>query len=214
MKAMKRILAFVLVVCMLSSMLMLTSCNRDKGNDNNDNDNKTSQNTYTVTVVDGDNKPVAGVGVMIPTTTFSTVMTDANGKISFESESSDVKVMIMSVPTGYDKPKSVQTPFPVGSKELTLTVNKTVVVDNTVSYTVTVKDQNGEAVEGVKVQLCANMCVDTTTGADGVGTLKLVPGVKYDVHILGVPEGYTAPEGFEDEIPAGETSIEIEIIKN
>ena len=213
MKATKRIFAFILVVCMLSSMLMITSCNKDKGNNNNENDNQSSQNIYTVTVLDNDGNPITGVAIM-NSVTLTTDMTDANGKVTFESETPDVKVMITAVPSGYEKPKSEQISFPAGSKNLTLTVQKVVVVDDDVEYTVTVKDQNGDAVEGVKVQLCHTACIDTVTGADGVGTLKVLPGVDYDVHILEVPAGYTVAEDFEDKIPAGDTSIEITITKN
>lgn len=213
MKTIKRIIAFVLVVCMLSSMLALTSCNKDKNNDNNDNDNNNSQNTYTVTVVDGDKNPVAGVGIMI-STTFDTLMTDKNGKISFESEGANPTVMLMSVPEGYDDPKSAETPFPAGSKELTLTVKKTVIIDTRVDYTVTVKDQDGNPVAGVKVQLCASTCSDAVSGNDGKATLKLEPGVKYEVHVLEAPQGYSVPEGFVTEIAADKTEIEITVTKD
>ena len=215
MNTIKKILTLVLVLGMLVSMLALTSCNKDKEDGKNDDaDNKTNENTYTVTVVDGDNNPVAGVGIMI-STTYDTLTTDANGKITFESENAGATVMIMSVPSGYEDPKSAAVGFSSGSKELTLTVKK--IVKTTVTYTVTVKDQNGDAVSGVTVQLCTDkMCYDTVTNENGVGTKELDPGIKYDIKITasGTPEGYTAPDGYFASIPADETEIEIVITKN
>ena len=206
---------------MLFATLSITACKKDDSDDdnktNNENNNssntETSDNLYTVTVLDGDKNPVEGVGIgMMLAGTFTTKTTDKDGKITFESEDEGVNVMIMSVPTGYDKPQNAIQTFEKGSRELTLTVNKT--VKNTVLYTVTVTDQFGDPVVGAIVQLCTDtMCYDTTTDENGVGTKELTPNIKYDIKVH-APEGYTAPEGYFAELAAGSTEIEIEITKD
>lgn len=219
MKSFKKILTVVLVIAMTVSALALTSCKKDKNNDdktNNSGNNTTvTDNTYTVTVVDGDNNPVAGVQIMI-STTFDTLTTDANGKITFESENGG-SVMIMSVPAGYKDPKSEEISFATGSKSLTLTVEKK--TSSKVTYTVTIKDQNGDAVVGANVQMCPNgTCMAAVpTNANGEATNQIDSGSTVSV-LLELPAGYTAPaansNGYHAVIEAGETSIVITVTKN
>ena len=216
MKTFKKILTFVLALCMLLSVLSLTACKKEKNNKNENNDTsktQTTDKTYTVTVVDGDNLPVAGVTIAAMIPTYQTFTTDVNGKVTFTSETSQVKAKIMNVPTGYDKPDNTDLNFASGSKELTVTISKT--QSTTVECTVTVVDQNGDVVSGVTVQLCDNACVAKITDASGQATFTLKPGVEYKVEFTQVPAGYTAPTGYlEDKITGGTTSVTLEITKN
>ena len=61
-----------------------------------------------------------------------------------------------------------------------------------VTYTVTVKDQNGNPVEGAAVQMCDDKgCkMPAPTGADGVVTFTYAPS-NYHITIVECPDGYT-----------------------
>ena len=84
-----------------------------------------------------------------------------------------------------------------------------------VTYTVTVKDQNGNPVEGAAVQMSDDKgCkMPAPTGADGVVTFTYDPS-NYHITIVECPEGYTCdPEQafyFEGE----STELTVEITKN
>ena len=84
-----------------------------------------------------------------------------------------------------------------------------------VTYTVTVKDQNGNPVEGAAVQMCDDKgCkMPAATNAEGVVTFTYDPS-NYHITIVECPEGYTCdPEQafyFEGEA----TELTVEITKN
>ena len=84
-----------------------------------------------------------------------------------------------------------------------------------VTYTVTVKDQNGNPVEGAAVQMCDDKgCkMPAATNAEGVVTFTYDPS-NYHVTIVECPAGYTCdPEQafyFEGE----STELTVEITKN
>ena len=227
----KKILSLILACCMLLAVLSLTSCG-DKGNDNNDNDGntnvggETNENVkaYTVTVLDGDNNPVEGVKLVITNEeTYPTATTNASGKASVEfPEGTIVKVMVTTVPSGYLKPEKISGVyhgvFANGSTELTIMLEKE--ASNTVTYTVKVVDQNGDAVEGLQIQLCPDgVCLadQFITNANGEISKDLAPGKKIDVKLYDL-SGYTLPaandHGYHAVIEAGETEITITITKN
>lgn len=214
MKTLKKILSLLLVICMLATVLSFTACgNKDKdGDDDKDNDSDTkTDTTYTVTVTDGEKNPVAGVGIMI-STTLTTLYTDENGKITFESATADVKVMIMSTPDGYEESEKKQVGFTSGSTELKLTVEKTV---SKVTCMITVEDQNGDTVSGVNLQICSTTCTPGVTNESGVATFKLTPGVEYKVEILSAPDGYSYPAGYlEETVIGGADEFVVTITKN
>ena len=221
MKALKKILAIALVICMLASTLALTSCgkdedNGDKGNDNGGN-TATNDNTYTITVVDGAKNPVEGVTVMV-SPTYKTYKSNKDGKITFETDKTGLQAMITASPDGYEHSTSI-VDFKSGSKELTLTVTK--LADETVTYTVKIVDQNNDPVVGASVQLCYNgVCLTAvSTDANGEITNSLKAGYEVSVKVEVAPgSGYTLPapdaNGYHATIPDGETSITITVTKN
>ena len=213
---------------MIVSALSLTACNK---NDKNENEgegtgevgNQTTDKTYTVTIVDGDKNPVEGVKLVITDgSAFPTATTGADGKASVSLPEGTISVMVTTVPSGYEKPEKVSGGvyhgvFKAGSYELTITIEKE--VSNTVAYTVRVVDQNGDAVEGIDVQLCYdNKCIPQyPTDANGELVKELAPGYTVDVKLYEL-EGYTLPEandhGYHAVIEAGETEITVVITKN
>ena len=231
----KKLLSIILVCCMLMTVLSFTACgNKNNGNDdnktneggdNNDtNNNQTTDKTYTVTILDGDKNPVEGVKLTITDgKSFPTATTDANGKASVQLPEAKVSVMVTSgIPEGYEKPEKVSGVyhgvFKTGSTELTITLKK--VETNTVTYTVKVIDQNGDAVEGMQVQLCPDgVCLadQFKTGANGEISKELTPGKTIDVKLYEL-DGYTLPaplsNGYHAVINAGETEVTITVTKN
>lgn len=234
MKNFKKILTFLLAVCMIVSVFALSSCGNsnddNNGNDktNSGNNNTNTNKTYTVTIVDGDNNPVKDAKVIFTNgTTFTQpVATDANGKASAELADGTISVMLSKIPDGFEKPDKVSAPyagtyhgvFASGSTELTVELEKK--ASGKVEYTITVIDNNDEAVEGMEIQLCpGGVCLATNyfTNEDGEITVEIAPGD--EVHIkLHELSGYTLPaadaDGYHAVIAADETEIVIVITKN
>ena len=217
---------------MLMSVLSFTACgNKNNGNDNNTNEgsgndntnNQTTDKTYTVTILDGDKNPVEGVKLVITDEkSYLTVTTNVNGQASVQLPETKVSVMVTSVPDGYEKPEKVSGVyhgvFKTGSTDLSITLSK--VASNTVTYTVKVIDQNGDAVEGMQVQLCPDgVCLadQFITGANGEISKELTPGKTIDVKLYEL-DGYTLPSslsnGYHAVINAGETEVTITVTKN
>lgn len=232
----KKFLSIILVCCMLMSVLSFTACgNKNNGNDNNTNEgsgndntndntnNQTTDKTYTVTILDGDKNPVEGVKLVITDEkSYLTVTTNVNGQASVQLPETKVSVMVTSVPDGYEKPEKVSGVyhgvFKTGSTDLSITLSK--VASNTVTYTVKVIDQNGDAVEGMQVQLCPDgVCLadQFITGANGEISKELTPGKTIDVKLYAL-DGYTLPSplsnGYHAVINAGETEVTITVTKN
>ena len=84
-----------------------------------------------------------------------------------------------------------------------------------VTYTVTVKDQNGDAVVGAEVQMCDDKgCkMPAPTNEQGVVTFTYDPS-NYHITIVGCPEGYTVDATQEFHFPEGSTELTVEITKN
>lgn len=222
----KKILVLVLALCMMTSMFALTSCKKDNDTDNQDNNNPgnnagnnppASENVYTITVVDKSGNPVAGVAVTV-SPTFSSYTSDANGKITFESDSNQIQAMVTSSPDGYQHDTNIVS-FPSGSKELTLTVTK--IADSKVNYTIKVVDDEGNPVPDVLLQICyGTICLDSTfvTDSNGEITVSITSGYKVYVKIRGIPSGYTEGELNEDNyhltIPENVTNGTLVLTKN
>ena len=229
MKTFKKIISLLLVVCMMISVLSLVACSKDDKDDNNNDDknDKTTNKTYTVTILDGDNNPVEGAKVIFTDGNnhfTQPITTDANGKVATtELADGTISVMLSSVPDGYEKPAKVSGPyhgvFASESTELTIKVEKE--ASGKVTYTITVVDQRGDAVEGMEIQLCpGGVCLaqNYTTDEFGEITVEIKPGEEVHIKLLTELTGYTLPavdgSGYHAAIPADETEIEIEITKN
>lgn len=229
MKNFKKILTIILAVCMIVSVLTLTSCkkNKDKKEDETKNDEKTTQTTgknYTVTVVNEDGAPLSGVKLILTDKKdYPNLVTDANGKASTQLAGDKIYVMVVTPASGYEKPTATidnvyHGVFSKDSTELTITLPSK--ETNKVAYTVTVVDQYGNAVKNVGIQLCpGGVCLadDFTTDEYGEITAQIAPGKEVNVKLLSAPNGYSLPnavDGYHGTIVAGETEIIIEIIKD
>ena len=187
---MKKILALILAFAM---MLCLVAC---KGNDNPPDNgegeqNKDEKTTYVVTVVDNEGNPIPGVsvtfcpkgGVEMPWPT------DAVGQAS-QKTSKEMTVKLTEVPVGYEFDKLGQTlEFDAEGK---LTITLTVLAP----YVIKVVDQDGNAIAGVRVQMCdaGGSCrMPTTTGADGTASYPFENG-DFHAQLTTLPEGYSVED--------------------
>ena len=84
-----------------------------------------------------------------------------------------------------------------------------------VTYTVTVKDQNGNPVEGAAVQMCDDKgCkMPAATNAEGVVTFTYDPS-NYHVTIVECPAGYTCDPAQSFYFDGEATELTVEITKN
>ncbi len=184
---------------------------------------------YTVTIKDKDGNAVPGVKLMISdnASVFKNAETGADGKaiVNLDAASNSLGVMLTTLPDGYVKPATVSGAFHAmfgSNREVSLEINKPVV--ETITYTVKVVDQNGDAVSGVELQICHTSCVQCDlTDANGETKKELssatVEGKQLKVGILDVPAGYTIPAATIDGayhavFADGETTIVVEIEKN
>jgi hypothetical protein len=84
-----------------------------------------------------------------------------------------------------------------------------------VTYTVIVKDQNGDVVAGAAVQMCdADTCkMPTATNAEGVATFNYDPS-NYYVTVQEAPEGYTCDPEQKFYFEGDATELTVTITKN
>ena len=84
-----------------------------------------------------------------------------------------------------------------------------------ITYTVIVKDQNGDVVVGAAVQMCdADTCkMPTATNAEGVATFNYDPS-NYYVTVQEAPEGYTCDPEQKFYFEGDATELTVVITKN
>ena len=215
---MKKVIYLVsAMILSFAMMLSLASCaDKDSGNDNeNENGDKTEKVTYTVTAVDGEGTPVRGVKVEFTMDNGTPVpyTTDAQGKITFAT-AKEVSAKLISIPTGYT--------CDLLNKKITFdadgNANITLEAEEVKLFTVKVVDQDGNAVEGVKVQICdaAGSCrTPQLTDENGEAFYKFEDGTFYASFtngITAIPEGYTVADPDAKYYLVGD-SVTIEIEK-
>ncbi len=197
---MKKIICLILALVMMMSMsLFLISCGDDNngGDDENGNGNNNQTDTkvtYTVTVTDDSGKPVKDVIVNM-TTKGGTPMpypTDSEGKITYVT-AKELTATVTIIPTGYeyDKIGVAQTFDANGNLSIVLTAK-----EQGKPYVIKVVDENGEAISGVKVQMCdvAGSCrTPKTTDANGQVEYDHEDGT-FRAQLTALPEGYTVDD--------------------
>ena len=192
---MKKILSLILVLVM---MLSIVACGgKDKTPDTNDDEQQGTTDTkvtYVVTVVDTDGKAVEGAVVSFTTKGGSPIPfpTDSEGKASYKT-AKEVTAAVTAVPSGYEYAKLNQKIEFDKDGKATITLTKKA---EKAPYTIKVVDQNGNAVAGVKVQMCddAGLClIPTATNEEGIATYKYQEG-NFHVLINTLADGYTVDD--------------------
>ncbi len=160
---------------------------------------------YAVSVVDQNRQAVSGVYVDIDTNDGKTQTVTTNDK----------GVAAVKLPVGeYKATLRIPTGYTARVTELTLTedapmqaVRLDEIIINMATYTVTVTDQDGKAMENVLVTIGENAA---NTDANGVASFELEVG-EYSA-IIDVPEGYTS-ESLSYAFGEGQTAIAVQLTK-
>ena len=230
----KKIFSVLLVLSLVLSLgMLITSCGGDDSctdhvdNDSNGkcdtcgadvggdaNDDKTE---YSVIVMDVNNRAIPDVVLTLSTRNYtsSQITTNSDGKATASLKAVGyVKANIISVPEGYL----------VSTTEMQFEDDKTTLVislaaDTRVAHTITLVDNNGNAISGVLVQICEGGVCQTpvTTDANGKAVIRFNPsGEELKARVLNLPTGYERPGDVDDEgyihVSAGTTEITLTLI--
>ena len=100
---------------------------------------------------------------------------------------------------------------PVDGSTTTTTSNTTTMTTaaQATSYTVIVKDADGNPISGAMVQLCKETCIPTMTNANGVANWSMEVD-EYKVSFAIVPTGYAVEEAYYFEDGATEMTITLQ----
>jgi len=82
--------------------------------------------------------------------------------------------------------------------------------DGKVTYTVTVKDADGNPVSGAMVQICKETCFPTMTDANGVATWSMEED-EYKISFAMTPAGFAVEEAYYFEDDATEMTITLQV---
>ena len=188
---MKKILALILTFAML---FCLAAC-KDKEDTKKENEenggNKDEKTTYTVTVVDDEGNPVAGASVSFCPKGSSEIPfpTDAQGRVEYKS-AKEMTAKLTEAPAGYEFDKVGQSLGFDANGNLTITLTKLA------PFVIKVVDQDGNAIAGVRVQMCdaGGSCrIPVTTGADGTASYPFEDG-DFHAQLTALPEGYSVED--------------------
>ena len=184
---MKKIISLILAATMLLAMsICLFSC---------DDETETSPTIYTVTVVDDNGNPVKDVVITFTPESgeFSMKVTKDEGKVTYEP-AEKFTASITSVPKGYKNDAVGKTLNFDEQGNVTVVINKEVTQVTKEDYVILVVDQDGNPIEGVYVQMCADVCLaPVLTGADGKASYNVAPD-SYKAQLTYLPDGYTVDD--------------------
>lgn len=85
--------------------------------------------------------------------------------------------------------------------------------ETTPKFEVTVKDADGNVVEGVMVQLCKESCIPARTDANGVAIFNIEITDGYKLSVMSCPDGYEYTGDAEIYLEDGATEYTLEIAK-
>ncbi len=85
--------------------------------------------------------------------------------------------------------------------------------ETTPKFEVTVKDADGNVVEGVMVQLCKESCIPARTDANGVAIFNIEITDGYKLSVMSCPDGYEYTGEAEIYLEDGATEYTLEIAK-
>ncbi len=190
----KKLISILLVLSMaLCCAVALSSCSDDPQpcDEHNDGDHDGKCDVcgaavevppfgdpYTVTVKDADGALISGVALKISTrgTESEQLVTGSDGKATYTLEKiAYVRATVLSVPNGYIKP-TAYVDFADGASTLTITLEK----DERIAHTVILKDNEGNPISGVYVQICQDICqTPVATDAEGKAVITFKPEAGY-----------------------------------
>ena len=230
----KKIFSILLVLSLVLSLgMLITSCGDDAScTDHVDNNSDGKCDTceadvggnagdgkteYSVIVMDVNNRAIPGVVLTLTTRNYTSeqITTNSEGKATASLKAVGyVKANIISVPEGYIV-STTEMQFEDGKNTLTVSL----ALDTRVAHTITLVDNNGNALSGVLVQICEGGVCQTpvATDANGKAVIRFNPsGEELKARVLSVPTGYEYPSDVDSEgyihVSAGTTAITLTLI--
>lgn len=180
---------FILILALLTALCFVACEKEEEGNNDQggNEENLPTTVTYTVKVMNGET-PISGAKVSIVnlmTEDKKLVTTDANGVATYEAEAGMYSAELFTVPgvTDFDR-----TPKTFDATKL-ITFDLAPENVELITYTIYVKDENGNPIDGVQVQICDTVCrTPKTTDSNGMAT-DSVPAGNWKAQLTDV-DGY------------------------
>ncbi len=208
-----------IILCLILS-LSLFACNDDTPDDQNTPSDTDTGTTYEVSVVDQNGDVVSGAKVYFYGTKDGEDYYGRGIEVDASGVAKDTLDTVWGVeirlPDGYEKldtdSEGYNATFANGTNEVTVVATK--VASGDMTYSVTVVDDAGNALSGVSVQLCHNVCLEAVqTDEQGKMSVTFTPSAKVKVKLLSLPEGYEIEaidaDGYHAYFADGETEITV-----
>lgn len=190
MNILKKISALLLIIALAAGVMC--GCGGDNQQAENTESTPAADAAYTVTVVDQNGNAVANVVMQLADEEGTTqlVVTGEDGTVSVDSAVAMECVTLSSIPEGYTADATVVS---FEGTDLTIVLQGEENEDTTVTYTVTIVDQNGDPVPGVTLQLCDDEAckLPVTTDENGMATATYEAS-NYHVTLTELPGGYSS----------------------
>ncbi|MBQ8310463.1 MAG: hypothetical protein IJX80_05565 [Clostridia bacterium] len=202
---------YLALICILACVLLI-ACTPGDGTGNTETTTAeettgapATEATYKVTIVDDQGTPIQGAIVQFNEGDKPFAITDANGIVTVNAKTATYTVSI--VVAGYEVESSYA--FAANATELNVTLKTT--DDGKVEYKVTVIDENGKAIDGVKVQLCiGDLCqLPAFTDENGIAIVNAAEDT-YTAKIT--KDGYTGDSEYS--FPDGSRELTVTLTKN
>lgn len=192
MKNIRKIISLLLVLSLaLLAAMLLSSCGEEACTDHTDADTDgkcdecgaavalpPSGDVYTVTVKGEGGETVSGVALKLSTRGKESeqLVTGADGTAAYTlNKLAYVRATIISVPEGYVKP-TAYFEFTEGYNTLTVILE----TDKRIAHTVILKDNEGNPISDVYVQICQDICqTPVKTNAEGKAVITFKPEAGY-----------------------------------
>ncbi len=197
---MRKFLTYFLLTLSLLSLCALTACGQDATPPDNKEPADTSDKvTYTVSLTCEDNTALFnGIYVQLKNAdgTVAGQETPKGGKATFSLDAGEYTVNLVAKPNFEGMLDGLLYELKTVTKEnpsVTIDITSPVESDDTIPYTLTVLDKDGNPAANLLVQLCGGpkgQCFTRTTDENGVAAFSLSAGV-YAVHIDTPPAGNT-----------------------
>lgn len=97
------------------------------------------------------------------------------------------------------------------SETSTVAETTTAAATESKAVSVTVRDENGNPIQGVMLQICKDTCIPMVTDENGVASFNVEVTAEHKLSVLSCPEGYVYNGEPEMYLVEGVTEYEVEL---
>lgn len=97
------------------------------------------------------------------------------------------------------------------SETSTVAETTTAAATESKAVSVTVRDENGNPIQGVMLQICKDTCIPMVTDENGVASFNIEVTAEHKLSVLSCPEGYVYNGEPEMYLVEGVTEYEVEL---